>query len=210
MLVDYSCIEFTDKLAAKTPVPGGGGASALTGALGIALGSMVCNYTIGKKKYKNVEDDVKVILKKASKLQSELLSLVDMDATAFEPLSRAYSMPNTTGDEKKLKDKIMEEALKEAALVPFKIMKTAVEAISLHEELLNKGSKIIISDIGVGVILCKASLEAASLNVYVNTNLMKDKNVANMLNKKTAELLELGVKKANEVYKKVQSEIITS
>lgn len=206
MLTDYSCIEFADKLAAKTPVPGGGGASAMTGALGAALGSMVCNYTIGKKKYKHVEADVKLILQKATNLRHELLSLVDKDAEAFEPLSRAYSMPKNTPEEKSLKDKVMEEALKGASLVPLKIMEAAIKAIDLHEELLSKGSKIVLSDIGVGVLLCKAALQGASLNVYINTKAMKDKNFANELNIKTAELLETGTKKADSVYETVRSQ----
>jgi len=207
MLVDLTCVEFADKLAAKTPVPGGGGASAMAGALGAALGSMVCNYTIGKKKYKNVEEDVKLILEKAALLQSKLLSLVDKDAVVFEPLSKAYAMPENTEEEKNLKEKIMEEALVEASKVPMEIMEAALEAIGLHEELLEKGSKMLISDVGVGVILCKAALQGAALNVFINTGAMKNRSFADLLNERAKTMLETGITKADHIYKAVEGKL---
>ncbi|HHV59458.1 MAG TPA: cyclodeaminase/cyclohydrolase family protein [Clostridiaceae bacterium] len=207
MLVDLTCVEFADKLAAKTPVPGGGGASAMAGALGAALGSMVCNYTIGKKKYKNVEEDVKLILEKAALLQSKLLSLVDKDAVVFEPLSKAYAMPENTEEEKNLKEKIMEEALVEASKVPMEIMEAALEAIGLHEELLEKGSKMLISDVGVGVILCKAALQGAALNVFINTGVMKNRSFADLLNERAKTMLETGITKADNIYKAVEGKL---
>ena len=207
MIIDCKCNEFVDKLASSEPVPGGGGASALAGALGTALGSMVANLTMGKKKYQHVQDDIKRILKDARQLQLELMSLVDKDAKAFEPLSKAYGLPKGTEEERKKRDEIMEQALRQACSVPLEIMERAVEAIALHEELVEKGSKLAISDVGVGVLLCKAALMGGSLNVYINTKLMKDREYAEKINARADKMLEEAVSRADSVYKEVQRKI---
>lgn len=207
MFIEYSCVDFTDRLSSKSPVPGGGGASAMVGALGIALGSMVCNYTIGKKKYKNVEEDVRLVLQKAKKLQDEYLELVDRDAEVFKPLSRAYKMPKKTKEERIKKAETMEQSLKNACTVPLRIMEISHEAINLHEELANKGSKIVISDVGVGVLFCKAALQGGSLNVYINTSSIKDTEFVEKANKKAMKLLDKGIQKADRVYENIQNKI---
>jgi len=207
MFTEKSCKEFTEVLASASPVPGGGGVSALVGALGTALGSMVGNLTLGKKKYESVQEDIKKILDKAAVLQNELLTLVEKDAEVFEPLSKAYGLPKNTEEEKKKRDEIMEEALKVASSVPLKIMEKIMEAIALHEELAQKGTRIAISDVGVGVQFCKAALMGASLNVYINTKLMKDREYADQLNKKVDELLHEGMDKADIVYRQVEDSI---
>jgi len=207
LMVDKSCKEFMEMLASDAPTPGGGGASAMVGALGTALGSMVGNLTLGKKKYESVQEDIKVILGKAEKLQKELLFLVDEDARVFEPLSKAYGLPRNTEEERKKRDEVMEEALKLACSVPLKIMEKSLEAIALHEELAQKGTRIAISDVGVGVLFCKAALMGASLNVYINTKLMKDREYAGKLNAKAGELLAEGISRADKVYKDVEGSI---
>jgi formiminotetrahydrofolate cyclodeaminase len=207
MMTEKSCIEFVDMLASGAPVPGGGGASAMAGALGVALGSMVGNLTLGKKKYQDVQEAIKVILEKAKKLQKELLSFVEEDAEVFEPLSKAYGLPRGTDEEKKKRDAIMEEALKLACSVPVKIMKKSLEAISLHEELVEKGTKLAISDVGVGVLFCKSALIGASLNVFINTKLMKDIEYARNINSDTEKMLKDGISRADRVYSKVESRI---
>jgi len=203
--IEYSCKEFTDALASGAPVPGGGGASALVGALGTALGSMVGNLTLGKKKYESVQDDIKAILEKAQLLKEQLLSLVDKDAEVFEPLSKAYGLPKNTEEEKRKRDEIMENALRMACSVPVEIMEKAMEAIDLHEELATKGSRIAISDVGVGVLLCKSALMGASLNVFINTKLMKDRQYADEINSRVDEMLKSGIKRADAVYMEVES-----
>lgn len=205
MYIEYSCKEFTDALASGAPVPGGGGASALVGALGTALGSMVGNLTLGKKKYESVQDDIKAILEKAQLLKEQLLSLVDKDAEVFEPLSKAYGLPKNTEEEKRKRDEIMENALRMACSVPVEIMEKAMEAIALHEELAIKGSRIAISDVGVGVLLCKSALMGASLNVFINTKLMKDRQYADEINSRVDEMLKSGIKRADAVYMEVES-----
>lgn len=198
--IDKSCREFAAELSGKAPVPGGGGASALVGALGTALGNMVGQLTIGKKKYADVEEDVKTLMEDAEKIQHELLALVDKDALAFEPLAKAYGMPKETEAEKAAKEKVMEAALKDAAIVPLEIMKKCCEAIDLQAEFAEKGSRLAVSDAGCGVILCKSALQAAGLNVFINTKIMKDRELAEKIEAEAdAMLLEYTVK-ADEVY----------
>ncbi len=207
MLTDKTCREFVEMLASKQPVPGGGGASAFVGALGVALGSMVGNLTLGKKKYTDVETDIEAILKKAKTLQDDLLALVEKDAEVFEPLSIAYGLPKNTEEEKKKRDEVLEEALKTACIAPLLVMEKSLSAIGLHEELVFKGSKMAISDVGVGVLFCKSALMGASLNVFINTNMMKDRDFAKRINKKAVEMLEDGEIRADLVYSMVLKEI---
>ena len=166
------CNEFVEVLASKAPVPGGGGASALVGAIGTALGNMVGSLTVGKKKYADVEAEIMELKGKCDILQKELLELVEKDAIVFEPLSRAYGMPKNTEEEKAKKAQVMEKVLKDACSVPMEIMEKCCEAIDLIEIFAQKGSVIAISDAGVGAAFCKAALEGASLNVYINTKSM--------------------------------------
>ena len=163
------CNEFVEVLGSKAPVPGGGGASALVGAVGTALGNMVGALTVGKKKYADVEEEMKELMAKATTLQDELLHLIERDAEVFEPLSKAYGMPRETEEEKAEKARVMEIVLKDACSVPMEIMEKCCEAIDLIVEFAAKGSALAISDAGVGATFCKAALEGASLNVYINT-----------------------------------------
>ncbi|MDM8247338.1 cyclodeaminase/cyclohydrolase family protein [Lacrimispora saccharolytica] len=197
------CDEFVTVLASKAPVPGGGGASALVGAVGTALGNMVGSLTVGKKKYAAVEEEMEELKAKADVLQKELLHLVERDAEVFEPLSKAYGMPKETEEEKAEKARVMEAALKEACSVPMEIMEKCCEAIDLLVEFAAKGSVLAISDAGVGAAFCKAALEGASLNVYINTKSMADREYAKSLNKKCDEMLEKYTKIAEDVFESV-------
>ena len=206
-MIEKSCVEFAGMLASGAPVPGGGGASAMVGALGVALGSMVGNLTVGKKKYESVQEDIKAVLEKAKALQDELMALVEKDAEVFEPLSKAYGLPRNTEEEKKKREEVMEEALRLACSVPMEIMEKSLEAISLHEELAVKGTRLAISDVGVGVLFCKSALMGASLNVFINTKLMKDREYAVKINAEAGRMLEEGMKRADKVYADVESGI---
>lgn len=202
-----SCGTFVEMLAGKDPVPGGGGASALVGALGTALGNMVGSLTVGKKKYADVEEDIRRLKTEADALQQELLELVDKDAEVFEPLARAYGMPKETEDQQTEKDRVMEDALKLACSVPLEIMKKSGRAIELQQEFAEKGSTLALSDAGVGAIFCKAALQGASLNVFINTGLMKDRDYADQTNREAEEMLEHYVKLADQVHQLVVSRI---
>lgn len=197
------CNEFVEVLASKAPVPGGGGASALVGAIGTALGNMVGSLTVGKKKYADVEEEMLELKKKADALQAELLHLIERDAEVFEPLSKAYGMPRATEEEKAEKARVMEIVLKDACSVPMEIMERCCESIDIIVEFAAKGSALAISDAGVGVAFCKAALKGASLNVYINTKSMQNREYAEELNAKCDAMLEKYTKIADEVFESV-------
>lgn len=201
---EKTCEDFVDVLASKSAVPGGGGAAALTGAIGIALGSMVCNLTIGKKKYAEHEESVKSILEKARSLEKDLIGMIDEDAECFLPLSKAYGLPSSTDEEKKIKSETMENALKKACEVPIKIVKVCYESIKLHEDLVDEGSRLAISDIGVGVQCLRAAILSGQLNVLININSIKDEKYVNEVRNEINSLVEEGVKICDEVYLKVE------
>jgi formiminotetrahydrofolate cyclodeaminase len=198
-----NCGDFITLLASKEPVPGGGGASALVGAVGTALGNMVGSLTLGKKKYAGVQAAITELKAKADKLQDEFLALIARDAEVFEPLSRAYGLPTGTDEQKKEKAQVMEAALKEASSVPLSIMEKCGTAIVLLEEFEIKGTTIAISDVGCGAVCCKAALEAASLNVLINTKSMMDRNYAEAINEKVKNLLRRYRSMADEIYARV-------
>lgn len=203
--IDKSCREFTEELASKAPVPGGGGASALIGALGTALGNMVGQLTVGKEKYADVEEDILDLMERAKKVQDDLLALVEKDAYAFEPLANAYKLPVDTEEKRLHKERVIAVSLKVAASVPLEIMKKCCEAIDIQAEFASKGSQLAVSDAGCGVILCKSALQAAGLNVFINTKAMKDKITAEEMNAEADEMLFEYTVKADEVYASVFS-----
>lgn len=200
---DLSIEQFLDDLFSKKPIPGGGGASALVAAVGIALGGMVGNLTLGKKKYADVQDEIEEILKAAEKLQHDLEDLIQKDAENFEPLAKAYGLPKSTPEEKAYKEKVLEEALYQACQVPLEIMRKCVESIELHARLEKIGNKLAISDVGVGVAFLKAALEGASLNVFINTKMMKNDAVRTKINEEAYQLIEEGKQKADEIFQRV-------
>lgn len=198
-----SCESFIEVLASKEPVPGGGGASALVGAVGTALGNMVGSLTLGKKKYADVQEDIIALKAKADKLQAELIELVAKDAEVFEPLSKAYGMPKETEAEKTEKARVMAIVLQQACDVPYRIMERCCEAIELHREFAAKGTAIAISDVGVGVAFCKSALMGASLNVFINTKSMADRAAAEEINQKTEAMLSKYTAMADDIYASV-------
>ena len=197
------CNEFVEVLASKAPVPGGGGASALVGAVGTALGNMVGSLTVGKKKYADVEAEMWELKGKADVLQKELLTLIERDAEVFEPLSRAYGMPRETEEEKAEKARVMEIVLKEACSVPMEIMEKGCEALDLIVEFAAKGSKIVISDAATGVAILKGAMYGAAVNVKVNTKLMKDKEYAASINKHVDDKMDSYSKLADEIFSSI-------
>ena len=205
--IDKSCVEFVAALAGKDPVPGGGGAAALVGSLGMALGHMVGSLTVGKKKYAEVEEDVKALMGEAAALQDELLTLVGRDAEVFEPLAKAYGLPKETEEQQAHKAQVMEAVLKDACAVPLDIMRACCKAIDLHQGFAAKGSAIAISDVGCGVICCAAALQAASLNVFINTAAMKEREYADNISREANLMLEKYVKLAAEIYDSVAARL---
>ncbi len=198
--IHLSCAEYVECLSSAVPgLSGGGGASALVGAIGTALGSMVGSLTVGKKKYADVEADIIAVMDKADKLRCELLGLMDADAQAFEPLAKAYGIPKDDPG----RAAVMEEALRTACGVPLQIMRAACQVIELQDELADKGSALAVSDAGVGVICCKAALMGASLNVFINTKSMADRAYAEKIEAEADDMLSVYCARADAVYGKV-------
>ena len=195
---------FAEQLASNAPVPGGGGASALVGAVGVALGNMVGSLTVGKKKYADVEDEIIALNEKAALLREELLTLMEKDAAVFEPLSKAYSIPKDDS----ARDEVMAVVLKQASEVPLEIMRKCCEAIDLIEVYAQKGSVLAVSDAGCGAAICKAALESAALNVYINTKSMKDRELAETMNAEVDIMLSKYCAKAAEIYASVSERLM--
>jgi formiminotetrahydrofolate cyclodeaminase len=195
-------------LASKKPTPGGGGASALTGAIGMALAGMVTSLTTGKKKYAEYETEILRLQQESMRLQKELTELQNEDARAFAPLARAYGLPKGTEEEKKARAQVMEEALLKASLVPLAIMKQATEGLLVCEELLQKGSTMAVSDTGTAAACLRAAINGAALNVYINTKSMKNRETAADLNRQAEALREEGTKRADALYRQVWERLV--
>ena len=194
-------------MSSAEPVPGGGGASATVGALACALGMMVANLTIGKKKYADVEEEVKSARDSLNELMKELVDLTDEDAKVFEPLSKAYGLPKETKEQQEYKEKVLEEELYKASIVPMNIMETVLKAMKLLDLMGEKGSLIAISDVGVGILFAQAALEGASLNIYINAKLMKDKAHKEEMESKADAIIAESNKIKDKVFSNVMGKI---
>lgn len=197
------CDEFVEVLSSKAPVPGGGGASALVGAVGAALCNMVGNLTVGKKKYAAVEEELRGLMEQVTVIQNRFLQLIDEDAESFAPLAKAYGLPSATDEEKAEKAKVMEKCLNDACGVPLEIMDNCCKAIDLIEVFAAKGSVLAVSDAGVAAACCRSALKGASLNVYINTKSMKDRERAAELNQKCDEMIAVYGDRAEKLFESV-------
>lgn len=196
-----SCTEFVTVLASNAPVPGGGGASALVAAIGTALGNMVGSLTVSKKKYADVEAEILALKAKCDTLQTELLNQVEADEQGFLPLAKAYGIPRDAPN----RDQILEEATIVACQVPMKIMELCCEAIEAIAVFAAKGSRLAVSDAGCGAVCVKGALQAASLNVFINTKTLKNRQAAEELNRKCLGMLEKYGAMADEIFETVKT-----
>lgn len=196
-MTELPCEEFVEILAGKDPIPGGGGAAALTGAIGTALGNMVGSLTLGKKKYADVEADIQALNNGAKAIEAHLLDLVERDAEVFAPLAAAYGHPEDK--------ETMERCLLYATLVPMEIMNQCCRAIELLQAYSQKGSRMAISDAGAGAAILSGALKAASLNVFINTAAMTDKTKAAALNAETETMLNEYGALADDIFQNVKT-----
>ncbi len=196
-----SCRKFVEVLASNAPAPGGGGAAALVGAIGTALGNMVGSLTVGKKKYAAVEAEIVALQKKCDALQTELLDQVEADDIGFVPLAKAYGIPKDDPN----RDAILEEATVTACAVPMHVMELCCQAIDAIAVFAEKGSRLAVSDAGCGAACCKAALQAASLNVFINTKSLKNRETAQALNDKANAMLDKYCPLADEIFAQVRA-----
>ena len=185
-LAQLSCSQFVNDTASKAPIPGGGGVSALIGALGLALGDMVGELTVGKKKYAENEPELKRAMEESRELINKLMECIEKDAEAFGPLSEVYAMPKDTPGYEELKEK----CLRQAAEAPMEILELSCRALELIDIFSLKGSRIAVSDAATGAAACRAAIYGAAANVRANTSLMKDRDHAEEMEKHAVELMD--------------------
>ncbi|MDD4571318.1 MAG: cyclodeaminase/cyclohydrolase family protein [Clostridia bacterium] len=204
-MMDKSCLEFLDALASSSPTPGGGGGVGMGGAMAMALTNMVCNLTIGKKKYAEVEKEIKALLKEGLELQEKLLSVVAADAEVFQPLSEAYALPNATDEEKAYKKAVLSERSKVACSVPLQGARWAVRGLEITKRVGEIGSKLVISDAGCGAAFMLAALTSARFNVMINLGAITDEAYVASAHTEINELLHKGEKLAAETVEIVEN-----
>ena len=196
-----SCRKFVEVLASDAPAPGGGGAAALVGAIGTALGNMVGSLTVGKKKYADVEAEIIALQGKCSALQKELLDQVEADEKGFVPLARAYGIPK----DDPARAETLEKATVTACQVPVRIMELCCEAMEAIAVFAAKGSRLAVSDAGCAAVCVKAALQAASLNVFINTKTLKDRALAEEMNARCLGMLETYGAMADGIFETVKA-----
>lgn len=205
MIQDFTIHTFLEQLSSKSPAPGGGGAAGFGGAIGTALGEMVVNLTLGKKRYADVEEEMHSLLEKLEVLKGEFLRLADEDEAVFVPLAAAYGLPSGTEEEKKHKADVLETHLLAASLVPLTVMERSVEVLDIMEILAEKGSRLAVSDVGVGVQFIRSALLGAKMNVSINTKSMAQREKADRLYNRADELAADGIRKADAIYARVEA-----
>lgn len=191
-----SCRFFVEMLASSTPSPGGGGAAALVGAIGTALGHMAGNLTMGKKKYADVQAQILEVNTKCMCLEKELLDQVEADEKSFLPLAAAYKLPKDAPGY----DRFMDEATVEACAVPLRIMELCCQALDCIALVAEKGSRLAVSDAGSGAVCCKAAMQAASLTVFINTKTLRNRDIAAEIDEKVNRMLRDYGALADKIY----------
>ena len=195
--------KFITELSSGSPVPGGGGASALIGSVSAALCSMVANLTSGKKKYAEYQTDIERILDSTAVSVQTLLSLIQKDSDVFEPLSKAYGIPKDDPN----RETVLQAALKTACTVPLEILRELLTVTNIIEELSVKGSRLAISDIGVAASACRCAAESAVMNVYINTKLIKDRVCADTANAEADSILAACTERCDKIYTLITNEL---
>ena len=203
MLAEQEIQSFCTALISKSPVPGGGGASALAGAVAACLGGMAIQLTRGKKKFIPVDEMLKAQLESLEESRQILLHCMDEDVAAFEPLSKAYGMPAETEQQKEQKQVVLETCLCQAAQPPMKILQTGAEVAASLQALSGHISKLVISDLGCAAAMARACMQCAAMNVWVNAQLMKDRAKAETLYAESRDVLERGTAQCETLIQKV-------
>lgn len=199
-LVDLTVKDFVEVLGSDAPAPGGGSAAALSAAMGISLTKMVCELTIGKKKYVEFEDEIKLVFDETKALQQDLLQAIDKDTEAFNVVSAVFSMPKETDEDKAARKNAMQSALEGAAESPFNMMKLMVNALEVTKKAVGKSNTNAASDLGVAALNLKAGLQGAWLNVLINLSGIKNEEFVSQHRTEGEILLDKGSILADEIY----------
>ena len=206
-MLNKTCDLFISELGSNAPVPGGGSAAALVGAVGIALGTMVGELTTGKKTYAEYEEEIQQLIGRSRVLTEKMKAAVKKDIESFKPLSDVYRMPNTTA-EKAVRHEAMQKALLPAAEAPLELTELCVEALEILDRYSEIGSRLAVSDAATGSVMCLAALKSARLNVIVNTKMMEDDELRNRLNARADEAMARGSGISRVTYERVENKLI--
>ena len=206
-LLELNLREFANELSIDSPAPGGGSTAALCGALSASLSSMVSNLTVGKKEYESVQKEMKEVAKKAQVLKDEFLRAVDLDTAAFNKIMDAFRMKKKTEEQRIEKEKAVEEATKEATLVPFEVLKKSLDALNLAKTVATKGFKNSLSDAGVAGLAAQAAAEGAYYNVKINMPTIKDIEFTSKIAGEATTLKDEAIKLGNELREYVKKEL---
>jgi glutamate formiminotransferase/formiminotetrahydrofolate cyclodeaminase len=198
---------FIDQVASSSPAPGGGSVSAAAGALASALSSMVCRLTVGKKRFKEVQDELKQILEKAETIKKQMQEFIVKDAESFDKVMDAFKLPKYTDEEKKKRDEAVQEATKGAILVPLQVMERALEALGMTKVVVEKGNPNMISDAGVSSLMARTAAEGAYLNVRINLNSIEDQDFVSTTRQKADSLKQESLALAAEIEKRVEEKL---
>jgi methenyltetrahydrofolate cyclohydrolase len=198
---------FLDELASKSATPGGGSAAALMGAQGAALVSMVCNLTLGKPKFADVETELQEVLEKAESLRSQLTGLIQADIDVFNRLMSKYALPKESDDEKSFRSAAIQEVLKEATEIPMQCVHACVEVIQLSKIAAEKGNSNAVSDAGAAVMAAYGGLKSSALNVYINAGSLKNENFVAAKLKELESSMEGIDKVIDSVYQTVRAKL---
>ena len=206
-LVDMNINEFLDELASNSPAPGGGSVAALSGALGTALSSMVCNLTIGKEKYEDVQDEIKNTLEKSEQVRMQLTELIDKDTEAFNDVMKAFKMPKETEEQKEKRKQAIQKGYKTAAKVPLETAKACEKILDIAMVIAEKGNKNSITDAAVSALMAQAGVKSAILNVKINLGSIKDDEFVERISFEIDELQKNADDKTNEIMKIVENSL---
>ena len=210
MLTKKTLTDFIDELASSSPAPGGGSVAALAGALGAALTSMVCNLTIGKKKYVQVEQELTAVLKKAESLRSTSMGLIDEDTAAFNEVMHAFGLPKGTEPEQAARGEAIQRATKKATLVPLRVMQLSEETLSLTRVVAEKGNSNSMSDAGVASLMCHSACFGARLNVQINLASLRDASFVHQTQSQVDEISRRVDEMHREILTRVESSFSNS
>src|SRR2546422_1108048 len=210
MLTKLTVSRFLDELASASPARGGGSAAALAGALGSALCSMVCNLTIGKKKYEAVEKEVKQVLRKSEELRGLFASMIDRDVDAFNKVMETYKLPKENENQKALRAAAIQAATKEAALIPLELMKHVIDAFPLTQAVAEKGNASSVSDAGVSALMLHSACESAALNVQINLGGIRDSEFVGWKEEEVSSLRRTSESKLKEILEIVNRRMAAS
>jgi len=199
---------FLEELASSSPAPGGGSVAALSGALGAALTSMVCNLTIGKKKYADVEEELKRIRQQSEDLRAQFTVLIDRDTAAFNKVMEAFGLPKETEPQKALRSAAIREATKEATMVPLEVMKHCIDALALAQQVASKGNASAVSDAGVSALMLHAAAAGAALNVRINLNGLSDPDFVGWKSEEVESLLNTSSMMLEEIQAVIDARLV--